>query len=49
MRTIKIVIIIMIIFVAIELSATKYAGEIFQIGAGVSNFALGNCGVTDVN
>ena len=49
MRTLKIVMIIMIIFVAIELSATKYAGEIFQIGAGVRNFALGNCGVTDVN
>ncbi|MEA2096985.1 MAG: hypothetical protein U9P73_09875 [Candidatus Cloacimonadota bacterium] len=49
MKTLKIVIIIMIISVAIELSATKYAGEIFQIGAGVRNFALGNCGVTDVN
>ena len=49
MRTLKIVMIIMIIFVAIELSATKYAGEIFQIGAGVRNFALGNCGVSDIN
>jgi len=49
MRTFKIVMIITIIFVAVELSATKYAGEIFQIGAGVRNFALGNCGVTDVN
>lgn len=49
MRTLKIVIIIMILFAALELSATKYAGEIFQLGAGVRNFALGNCGVTDVN
>ena len=49
MRTLKIVMIIMIIFVAFELSATKYAGEIFQIGAGVRNFALGNCGVSDIN
>ena len=49
MKTFKIVIIIIILLVALELSATKYAGEIFQIGAGVRNFALGNCGVTDVN
>ncbi|MDA3814123.1 MAG: hypothetical protein PF570_07715 [Candidatus Cloacimonetes bacterium] len=49
MKTLKIVMIIMILLVAFELSATKYAGEIFQIGAGVRNFALGNCGVSDVN
>lgn len=49
MKTLKIIMTIMIIFVAIDLSATKYAGEIFQIGAGVRNFALGNCGLTDVN
>ncbi len=29
--------------------ATKYAGEIFQLGAGVRNFALGNVGLTDEN
>ncbi|MDP8268813.1 MAG: hypothetical protein P9L97_08815 [Candidatus Tenebribacter davisii] len=49
MKTLKIAIIIIILFAALELSATKYAGEIFQIGAGVRNFALGNCGLTDVN
>ncbi|KQC07200.1 MAG: hypothetical protein APR54_01170 [Candidatus Cloacimonas sp. SDB] len=31
-----------------NLNADKYAGEIFQMGAGVRNFALGNCGVSDV-
>lgn len=29
------------------LDADKYAGEIFRIGAGVRNFALGNTGVSD--
>ncbi len=29
--------------------ATKYAGEIFQLGAGVRNFAMGNVGLTDEN
>ena len=32
-----------------NLSAAKYAGEIFRMGAGVKNFALGNCGLTDEN
>ena len=31
------------------LFATKYAGEIFDMGAGVRNFALGGCGVSDPN
>jgi hypothetical protein len=34
---------------SIRLDAEKYAGEIFQMGAGVRNFALGNCGLTDIN
>jgi len=33
----------------VDLSAEKYAGEIFQMGAGIRNFALGNCGITDSN
>ena len=40
--------ILIIVFVA-NLSATKYAGEIFRMGAGVRNFALGNIGVSDPN
>jgi len=31
------------------LDAEKYAGEIFRIGAGVRNYALGNTGVSDYN
>lgn len=34
---------------ASNLYADKYAGEIFRIGAGVRNFALGNNGVADFN
>lgn len=49
MKTIKTALLIVILLVTIDLSATKYAGEIFQIGAGVRNFALGNCGISDVN
>ncbi|MBW6515825.1 MAG: hypothetical protein K0B81_04305 [Candidatus Cloacimonetes bacterium] len=30
-----------------DLTAEKYAGEIFRMGAGVRNFALGNTGLTD--
>lgn len=33
----------------VNLSAAKYAGEIFRMGAGVRNFALGNTGLTDYN
>ncbi|RLC52944.1 MAG: hypothetical protein DRZ79_00340 [Candidatus Cloacimonadota bacterium] len=38
-----------IVSMFLNLSATKYAGEIFHFGAGVRNFALGNCGVSDEN
>ncbi len=38
-----------IILIAINLGATKYAGEIFRMGAGVRNYALGGCGVADEN
>jgi len=31
----------------VPLAATKYAGEIFRMGAGVRNYALGGCGVAD--
>lgn len=30
------------------LYAKKYAGEIFRLGAGLRNLALGNCGLTDL-
>ena len=39
----------MLLFVNINLHAAKYAGEIFKMGAGVRNFALGRTGLTDVN
>jgi hypothetical protein len=32
-----------------SLCAEKYAGEIFRMGAGVRNFALGSTGITDTN
>ena len=35
------------LFLPQNLSAEKYAGEIFRMGAGVRNFALGNTGLTD--
>jgi len=40
---------VILIFLCSNLFATKYAGEIFRMGAGVKNFALGNCGLTDEN
>ncbi|MCF7858243.1 MAG: hypothetical protein K9N07_02810 [Candidatus Cloacimonetes bacterium] len=49
MKATKLLLIMIILFLSLELSATKYAGEIFQLGAGVRNYALGNCGLTDVN
>jgi len=49
MKTLKVILFIAILLLSIDLSATKYAGEIFQIGTSVRNFALGNCGVSDVN
>ena len=43
--------IMLVITVALcsHLFAAKYAGEIFRMGAGVRNFALGNIGVSDVD
>lgn len=38
---------LLICLVPVNLSAEKYAGEIFRMGAGVRNFALGNTGLTD--
>ena len=43
----KKIIILVVILLAVNLSATKYAGEIFRMGAGVRNYALGGCGVSD--
>ena len=45
----KIIFVLLLFVVFVNLNATKYAGEIFQLGAGVRNFALGNCGLTDDN
>ncbi len=42
----KLIIGIMLVL-SINLFATKYAGEIFSMGAGVKNFALGNTGLTN--
>lgn len=39
---------LIIAFVIINLNATKYAGEIFRVGAGVRNYALGHNGLTDL-
>jgi len=36
-----------LLFICTNLSAEKYAGEIFKMGAGVRNFALGRTGLTD--
>jgi hypothetical protein len=38
---------ISVLILIVPLSATKYAGEIFQMRAGVRNFAMGGCGVAD--
>ena len=43
----KYIVIILILLLSISLNAEKYAGEIFRMGAGVRNFALGNTGLTD--
>jgi hypothetical protein len=45
----KILFLMLLFVILINLNATKYAGEIFHLGAGVRNFALGNCGLTDTN
>lgn len=38
-----------IVLSSISLHAEKYAGEIFRMGAGVDNFALGSTGITNIN
>jgi hypothetical protein len=38
-----------LLILSFSLYADKYAGEIFKMGAGVNNFALGSTGVTDTN
>jgi hypothetical protein len=40
---------VLMVLVSLNLFATKYAGEIFRMGAGVRNIALGNIGVSDQN
>lgn len=39
---------VLIMICSINLFAEKYAGEIFKMGAGVRNFALGRTGLTDM-
>jgi hypothetical protein len=48
-NTKKMILLAIIIAASFQLFATKYAGEIFRMGAGVRNFALGNIGVSDVD
>ncbi|MFO7895929.1 MAG: hypothetical protein R6U84_03250 [Candidatus Cloacimonadales bacterium] len=43
----NLLVIILLILSYSFLSAEKYAGEIFRMGAGVENFALGNSGLTN--
>ncbi len=45
----KLFLIITIALTIAQLSADKYAGEIFRMGAGVENYALGNTGLTNSN
>jgi hypothetical protein len=45
----KIIILLLVATLATTLIADKYAGEIFRMGSGVRNSALGNCGLTDLN
>jgi hypothetical protein len=47
MKKILVISCLMLLFFSVQLQADKYAGEIFQMGAGVRNFAMGNCGVSD--
>ena len=48
--SLKIIVIVAICTIfSTSLSATKYAGEIFKMGAGVRNFALGRTGLTDID
>ena len=43
----RLTLLIIVIIVASNLFADKYAGEIFKMGAGVRNFSLGRTGLTD--
>jgi len=43
----KLILIVAFVLLIHALIADKYAGEIFRMGAGVKNFALGNLGLTD--
>ncbi len=43
----RIVILALMLVLVASAWADKYAGEIFRMGAGVRNYALGGCGVTD--
>ena len=43
----KKILIMVLLTVALNLFATKYAGEIFSIGAGIKNYALGGTGLTN--
>ncbi len=45
----RIIYLVLLVFIVIPLNADKYAGEIFRLGAGVRNYALGNTGVSDAN
>jgi hypothetical protein len=45
----KIFLIIILAITIAPLAADKYAGEIFRMGAGVENYALGNTGLTNSN
>lgn len=40
---------LLVILSYVNLSASKYAGELFQMGVSVRNLALGRCGVADYN
>ncbi len=46
---IRLILILMFSALASVSFATKYAGEIFELGAGVRNYAMGHSGVTDLN
>lgn len=45
----KILLLLNLLLISTLCNATKYAGEIFQLGVGVRNFAMGNSGITDEN
>ncbi len=46
---IRILLLFVVIASVATLSAEKYAGEIFRMGAGVRNYAMGGTGLTDAN